>query len=233
MFAELRHPDARRSGGCRWRTPRSGAALLALLRCALPSGTADDVLAYLRTPGFLRVPALADRLEFEPGARARSASTRPRALWEGDRAVAARRDRARARGRGGRARRPLLALLADEARRLFERPHLGAAHTLDRDELVDARVLRELRRALDELIELEARDALGAPEPAELHDLLGDLEVVPRRSGAPGGAVQIANPRQIRARRYRAVLVLGLQEGEFPDARRGPSRSCRTRSAAR
>ncbi|MGZ4280346.1 MAG: hypothetical protein ACXVVU_27225, partial [Solirubrobacteraceae bacterium] len=40
-----------------------GRGLVALLRCALLDADADDLLAWLRTPGLLRVPALADRLE--------------------------------------------------------------------------------------------------------------------------------------------------------------------------
>jgi ATP-dependent helicase/DNAse subunit B len=40
-----------------------GRGLLALIRCARPGGTAADLLTYLRTPGRLRNPALADRLE--------------------------------------------------------------------------------------------------------------------------------------------------------------------------
>src|SRR4051794_26931779 len=40
-----------------------GRGALALLRCARPGGTADDLLAYLRTPGRLRKSWLADRLE--------------------------------------------------------------------------------------------------------------------------------------------------------------------------
>src|SRR3954454_6169611 len=40
-----------------------GRGVLGLLRCALPGGTADDLLAWLRTPGKLERGALADRLE--------------------------------------------------------------------------------------------------------------------------------------------------------------------------
>ena len=40
-----------------------GRGLVALLRCALLDGSADDLLAWLRTPGKLARPELADRLE--------------------------------------------------------------------------------------------------------------------------------------------------------------------------
>src|SRR3712207_7909516 len=41
---------------------RSGRGLVGLLRAAT-GGTADDLLAYLRTPGRVAVPGLVDRLE--------------------------------------------------------------------------------------------------------------------------------------------------------------------------
>ena len=40
-----------------------GRGVVALLRCALGSGSADDLLAWLRTPGKLARPGLADHLE--------------------------------------------------------------------------------------------------------------------------------------------------------------------------
>jgi len=42
-----------------------GRGLLALIRASGPGGTAEDLLAYLRTPGLLRVPGFADSLEAE------------------------------------------------------------------------------------------------------------------------------------------------------------------------
>jgi ATP-dependent exoDNAse (exonuclease V) beta subunit len=53
------------------------------------------------------------------------------------------------------------------------------------------------------------------PDGAELLALLDELTV--RAGAAPGGGeVRLAEPLQIRARRYRAVFLCGLQEGEFP-----------------
>ncbi len=76
-----------------------GRGLLALLRCALLEGTADDLLAYLRTPGLLREPGLADRLEADVRRRGERTADGARALWE-ERAgpLAAGRDRRAARG---------------------------------------------------------------------------------------------------------------------------------------
>ena len=67
-----------------------------------------------------------------------------------------------------------------------------------------------LTRALAEL------DELGeTPTGAELIELLETLEVPAGPPPAPG-AVLLSDPLAIRARRFRAVLVCGLSESEFP-----------------
>src|SRR5436305_3625427 len=65
-------------------------------------------------------------------------------------------------------------------------------------------------RALDELAEVDEE------VPArELIELLEEVEVeAPSGGGTP--AVILAEPLAIRARRFRAVFVCGLQEGGFP-----------------
>ena len=60
-----------------------GRGLVAMVRCALLDASADELLAWLRTPGVLRTPAFADRLEAR--ARREGARTAPR----GARAVGA------------------------------------------------------------------------------------------------------------------------------------------------
>ncbi len=55
--------------------------------------------------------------------------------------------------------------------------------------------------------------------PAELLELLDALEVeaeVEHQPAVRRGAVLLADPLSIRARRFRAVFVCGLQENEFP-----------------
>jgi len=47
--------------------------------------------------------------------------------------------------------------------------------------------------------------------------LLAELEVNPGQ-GRQGDRVLVADPLSIRARRFRAVFVCGLNEGEFPRA---------------
>ena len=61
-----------------------GRGLLALIRSATPAGTADDLLAYLRTPGLLKVPGLADRLEADVRKEGAHRAEQARALWERD-----------------------------------------------------------------------------------------------------------------------------------------------------
>ncbi|MHB8656650.1 MAG: PD-(D/E)XK nuclease family protein [Solirubrobacteraceae bacterium] len=179
-----------------------GGAVLALARCALLEADlapAGDLLRYLRSPGLLERPELADLLEADvhrqglrSAAQARGAfplrlSELDAPGWAGDPA----------------------AELVRQATRLFAAPRLGAAELLDEEGELDARALGAVRAAVCEL------GALGVtPAPGELLELLAELEVPVGRL-APG-AVLVAEPLSIRARRFRAVFVSGLCEGEFP-----------------
>jgi ATP-dependent helicase/DNAse subunit B len=189
------------------RTPLAhttlGRSLLALARCALLDdgpGRAGDLLEYLRSPASSESPETVDRLEADvrrkslktmAAARARLGSELP----EID-ALRAAEDPA--------------AELAAQARRLLAAPHQGLAPVLGADEELDAHALGALTRALTELDELGEK-----PTGAELIDLLETLEVPERTLPAPD-AVLVTDPLAIRARRFRAVLVCGLTEGEFP-----------------
>ncbi len=84
---------------------------------------------------------------------------------------------------------------------------------LDPDDAADARAAAALRRAAKELRSLAASDPALAGTPAELLESLASVAV--REPAAPGG-VLVADPLAIRARRFRAVFVCGLQEGAFP-----------------
>jgi RecB family exonuclease len=57
------------------------------------------------------------------------------------------------------------------------------------------------------------------PRGEELIELLEQLRV-PSAGGGGGDAVLLAEPLEVRARRFQAVFVCGLQEGEFPLASR-------------
>jgi ATP-dependent helicase/DNAse subunit B len=180
-----------------------GRGLLAGARCALEDeATADDLLAYLRTPGVLQRPEVADGLEAEvrrSGLRT-AAQARERLGWELPElaALAAAAHPARE--------------LCRLARRLFAAPHRGAAPALSAAEELDAGALRALIAAVDELAELEL-----TPPAAELLTLLEEVAVEPPGGGADGAdRVLLAEPLEVRARRFRAVFVCGLQEGEFP-----------------
>jgi len=180
-----------------------GRALLGAARCALlePDGAeASDLLAYLRAPGLLERPEIADALE---------ADTRR----EGIRSAAA----ARARLGWTLAELDALAITHDPgaelcrlARRLFAAPHRGDAAQLTRAEELDGHALRILVEAVQELAEL----GLGLDGT----ELIGWLERLTVPAGLPEGPgrVRLAEPGAIRAQRFRAVFVCGLQEGVFP-----------------
>ncbi len=189
-----------------------GRGVVALLRCALLDGSADELLILLRTPGFLRVPELADDLEAEVRRRGLTTAAEARTAWEeAGRFPLELLDRAR--GMQARGAASLCVWLAEETGRLFAAPHRGRAPVLDPAQEVDAQAAVALRRALEQLARL-AEPGL-VPVGEELVRLLAELPV---RAGRPPGPdrVSVADPLAIRARRVRALFVAGLQEGAFP-----------------
>jgi ATP-dependent helicase/DNAse subunit B len=220
----------------------SGGALVGALRCVTDDGELGDLLAWLRAPGLLERPELADRLEAKARREGASSAARAKAIWESEHwrlealdrlRDAAERDRAaRAEAVQGHARRAETAqgrslrggaALSERAVRelewLFNAPRRGSAALLASDELDEARALVAGRRALEELGKL----ARGAPElgadAAELARVLESLEIV---SGEPAGQgrVAVVDPLALRARRVRALFLMGLQEGVFPASAR-------------
>jgi ATP-dependent helicase/DNAse subunit B len=183
-----------------------GRGVLAMARCSLlpdEQSSAAELIAYLRTPGVLKRMELADSLEAT-------------VLREGLRTPAEARDRCglrlgeldSLRTASSPARE-----LERQARRLLGLPHRGEAVLLDRDERLDAGAVAVLVRSLAQLEELGE-----TPSGTELVQLLEELVVPVGGRGGAGrtGAVLVAEPLQIRARRFRAVFVCGLQEGVFP-----------------
>jgi len=203
-----------------------GRGLLALARCALRPGEAGprDLLTYLRTPGRLERLELADRLELTVRRTAISDLHAARREWEDAPGGWPLRELDRLRGAAADGAQPLLAALAREARALFAAPHRGQAVQLDPDEEVDAHALAALLEALEQLAELVAAEPRRAPSPEELLAAIERIEVpvgaTPSRMGGAGstgsGAVLVADPLAIRARRFDTVILCGLQEGEFP-----------------
>ena len=203
---------------------RLAAGVLAAARAVLPGGTAADVLTWLRTPGRLAGPEAADaleahvrRAELTTAAEARRAMKRlggappggpaHRGLADADEALVVL---ATAAGDGVEA---FLDALVAEADAIWTAPHRRAAAVLGPDAAADARAAAALRKAADELRALAAADPALAGAP---HDLPATLADVPVREPAVEGAVLVADPLAIRARRFRAVFVCGLQEGSFP-----------------
>ncbi len=194
-----------------------GRGLVGLLRCALPDGGAEDLLAYLRTPGLLERPELADRLESRARREGARSADAARAIWEQDRWPLDAIDRVRAaQRRGGPA---LCERLTAELHALFAAPRRRAAQVLVGPEQQDVAVLKAGLGALEQLVALARADRALAPQAEELAALLHDLEVfVGTRPAA--GLVTVAEPLALRARRVRILFACGLQEGVFPAAPR-------------
>jgi ATP-dependent helicase/DNAse subunit B len=202
-----------------------GGALIALVRCALLDGSAGDLLAYLRGPGVLRDPRSVDALE--RAVRRTGAETAEAAidLWQHDAPYAVDRLR-RAADRGPAA---VCEALAEEAGRMVAQalvvapspegapspPGVPNPPLLDAGGRELARAGRAARTALTELAALAQAAPALAPTPADLVDQLGGVEVhVGERPGR--GRVTVCDPLALRARRVRALILCGLQEGAFP-----------------
>jgi ATP-dependent helicase/DNAse subunit B len=192
-----------------------GRGWLALVRCALAAEAgADDLVAYLRTPGRIGRAAAVDALEAAARQRGVRDVAGARALWEGDARPPLRElDRLAAAARTGAT--ALLERLGAELVALFSGPYRrgvrdGGAAPLPSAE--DAAVLAAGRRALREL------GTPGAGAATDAHRLLRVLGGVEVRfsEGHPGTGVEVTDPLSIRARRFRAVFLCGLQEGEWP-----------------
>ncbi len=190
-----------------------GRGLLALIRCAQPSGSADDLLAYLRTPGILKLPALADRLEVRVRQEGAHSAEQARALWEHEHWKVTDLERLTGAADTAAYVDELQAVLA----RLFAAPYKRRAPVLAGPELDDPRVFRAGQKALSELRAL--LDAGAAVDRERVREVLESLRVHVGDNPQPD-RVHVATPQAIRARRFEAVLVLGLQEGEFPGATR-------------
>ncbi len=200
-----------------------GRALLGLLACGcegvdgVAEASPSDLLAWLRAPGVLEHAELADRLEERALRSGIDTAAAMRAAWEQERwpldRVQAVRDAA--------VRGP--AALIDRVERdllwLFEAPRARAGAVLEGAER-DGVALGGALRLLAELREL----ALSAPELIGGAQGVIDALAALRPEGSErweGEAVRVCDPLSLRARRVRALLLCGLQEGVFP----APSRS--------
>ncbi len=182
---------------------RLGHSVRALARCALlgdAQASAADLLDVLRAPGRLERPEIADALEAEVRREALSTAGQARArldweLGEIDSLCGAEDPAAE---------------LVRQARRFLAAPYRGRADALDAVGRLDAVALAALTNAISELEELGER-----PSGDDLLALIDELEVTTGEPPRPG-AVLLAEPLAVRARRFRVVLVCGCNEGEFP-----------------
>jgi ATP-dependent helicase/DNAse subunit B len=190
-----------------------GRALLGLARAALPGGTAADLLAWLRAPGVLDVPALADELEARLRRAGVTSADGARELWERERwpldAVSRLRNAATA---GGNA---FLVALEAELPRIFAAPYERQAPVLTDPEQAEARAFTALRETLRELLDLARAEPALTPQPAAALAALAAVEILVGDPPGPG-RVTVSDPLAIRARRVRALFLCRLQEGEFP-----------------
>jgi ATP-dependent helicase/DNAse subunit B len=144
-----------------------GRGLVALLRCAGGSGSAADLVTYLRTPGRVRRPELADAFEAELLRAGIADAEAGRARWETRHWPLDELDRLGA-ARGG----ALLEALDRRLERLFAAPHERSAPLFAGVGNEDVAAVRAARAALAQLAELEARGLASTPAPDALADLL-------------------------------------------------------------
>jgi ATP-dependent helicase/nuclease subunit B len=192
----------------------TGAALIGLLRSLTPEGELGDLLRWLRAPGLLARPELADALEASARRTGALGATAARELWERRHWRLDALEQMRAAAQRGPA--ALIERAGRELQWLFCRPRRGAAALLEADELDEASALRTGTRALAELAALARREPSLAPaDPGELAHV---LERQPLFSGESprAGAVAVLDPLALRARRVSALFLGRLQEGLFP-----------------
>ena len=155
-----------------------------------------------------------------------TSASQARKLWEMRRWKLPEIDRLR-RASGA----ALVAELHDRLGDLFARSYKRRAALFASEELEDPRALRAAQQALAGLHALAVADPGLELGHERVRERLDRIEVQ-LGEGARPDRVQVAAPEAIRARRFEAVFVCGLQEAEFP--RPSPrSRSSPTTTAAR
>ncbi|MGA2321480.1 MAG: PD-(D/E)XK nuclease family protein [Solirubrobacteraceae bacterium] len=201
----------------RFADTATGRALIGLLRCVpapTGGGEAGDLLAWLRAPGLLEHPELADRLEASVRRRGILSAEQARALWEQKHWPLDTIDHLRDAAERGAA--ALIDRAGRELEWLLTAPRRGQASVFEREELDEARALAAGRRALAELAELaRAAPALAPGDASGLAKVLAEVEFLSGEPPGPG-SVAVLDPLALRARRVRALFLCRLQEGAFP-----------------
>jgi RecB family exonuclease len=194
-----------------------GRAVVGLLAAAFPTGEGPgvgDLLAWLRAPGVLARPELADELERRARQVGASTAAQARALWEADHWPLETLDRLGAAAQRGPA--ALVARVAEELERLAGTARSPTGEVPSPVEPPEARALTVGRAAVEELRELAHSAPELAPDAHGLIAILRGLEVVVEEEDPGTPAVAVLDPLALRARRVRALFVCGLQEGVFP-----------------
>lgn len=209
VFADAGVPIALREQVVVRRT-RIGRGVLALLRLALGSGHSDDLVRYLRLPGVLERPELADELEERLRVSGISDGDQALELWAGahwELDAVGRLRAAAERGPGA-----LCEALERRLWRLLSGSDRGLAPVFAGRDGIEPRAAAAL---LGALAELAALPVALQPDGRRLEHLLGELTVaIGERPGA--GLVTVTEPQRLRARRVQRLYCLGLNEGVFP-----------------
>jgi ATP-dependent helicase/DNAse subunit B len=190
----------------------TGTCLLALLRAAIGSGSAADLLAYLRGPQRGRPLGRVDWLERTIRRRRLSGADAALAEWE-KLAKQPLRDLHRLRDRAGDPARVLVevALLARDIAQWPRAARDRKGELPDHNAAFELRAGERIAAAAEELALLDGLE----PGPEELIAALERL-TMPAWTGPTDGRVRIANPYALRATRVRHLFVASLQDGEFP-----------------
>ena len=185
----------------------TGRGLIALLEAAVGRRRAEDVLAYLRTPG-IDSPNRVDWFERRIlRARMRDADEAIADWNQGERRrELAEVERLRAAGTGAE----LLAEAGRQARWLAEGIQRGEGALAAQDRALELRAGAEIETGLAALAELGL--AVG---PKELIATVSELRVTLWR-GPTEGRVRVISPYRARARRLDHLFVCSLQDGQFP-----------------
>jgi ATP-dependent helicase/DNAse subunit B len=181
-------------------------------------GELGDLLAWLRAPGLLDVPALADSLELRARRSGALSAGRARLLWEERNWRLETLDHLQVSQQRGAA--ALIERSSRELYWLFCAPRRSRAELLAASELDEAAALAAGRRALAQLREL----AQIAPElaPARAAELAG-VELLSGERPLAGAVAVLEALSLLNAeggRHVRALFVCGLQEGVFPQSAR-------------
>ena len=200
----------------RFDSTATGRAVIALVRAALTTRSAVDLVAFLRCPGRAG-PAAVDRLERTVRRRGIESADEALERWRG---AGGRElwevDELRAAAAAGPTR--LVERVAGLIRSIAELPHRRGAPVLDTVATAEQLAADAAAGALAEVAEMAASDATLAPDPDGLVELLAGI-AAPRAPASVRGRVEVMSPYRARARQFTYVFVLSLQDGEFP--RRG------------